>query len=49
MRDPLGKNLLLPLRFAENFQEESSASLQRIFSCIGFTGAKSSTSLLGIV
>ena len=44
MRDPLGKNLLLPSWFAENFEEESSASLQGIFRCIGLTGEESSTS-----
>ena len=29
--DPLGKNLLLPLWFLEDFEEESSASLLGIF------------------
>ena len=30
MRDPLGKNLLLPSWYAEDFEEESSASLLKI-------------------
>ena len=35
MCDPLGKNLLLPLWFVEDFEEESSASsLGIFFSCV---------------
>ena len=39
MCDPLGKNLLLPSWFAEDIEEESSASsLGIFFRCIGHTG-----------
>ena len=51
MCDPLGKNLLLPSWFAEDFEEEAS-SLEIFFfffGCIGLTGEKSSTSSLGIL
>ena len=36
MCDPLGKNLLLPLWFVEDFEEESSTSLLGIF-CVYWT------------
>ena len=49
MCDPLGKNLLLPSWFVEDFEEESSASFFFFFSCIGLTREESSTSLLGIL
>ena len=53
MYDPLGKNLLFPSWFVEDFEEESSASSLRIFFfffwCIGFTGKESSASSLGIL
>ena len=51
MCDPLGKNLLLPSWFIDDFEEESSASLFFFFffSCIGLTREESSTSLLGIL
>ena len=44
MCDPLGKNLLLPSWFVEDFEEESSASsLGMFFRCIGLTREESST------
>ena len=48
MCDSLGKNLLLPSWFVEDFEEESFASLLGIFWCNGFTKEESSTSLQGI-
>ena len=44
----LGKNLLLPIWFTENFEGEFSASLLRFFWCMGLTREESSTSLLGV-
>ena len=54
MCDLLGKNLLLPSWFAEDFKEESSASLLGIFLfffsffCMGLIGEESSASSLGL-
>ena len=48
MCDPLGKNLLLPSWFVEDFKEESFASLLGIFWCIGFMGEEFSAFLQGI-
>ena len=47
--DPSGKNLLLPSRFTEDFEEESFASLLGIFWCIGLTREESFSSLLRIL
>ena len=47
--DPLGKNLLFPSRFIEDFEEESFASLLGIFWCIGLTREESFASLLEIL
>nr|POE65832.1 hypothetical protein CFP56_13918 [Quercus suber] len=49
MCDPLGKNLLLPSRFIEDFEEESFASLLGIFWCIGLIGEEFFASLLEIL
>ena len=53
MCDPLGKNLLLPSWFAEDFKEESFASLLGIFFFfflgMGLTEEESFASLLGIL
>ena len=53
MCDPLGKNLLLPIWFTEDFEEEFSAPslgifyfLFYFFLCIGLNREESSTSLL---
>ena len=49
MCDLLGKNLLLPSWFDEDFEEESFASFLGNFFCIGLTKEESSASLLGIL
>ena len=46
MCDPLGKNLLLPIWFTENFKGETSISSLGIFWCMGFTEEESSTSFM---
>ena len=49
MRDPLGKNLLPPTWFTEDFEGESFASSLGIFQFMRLTGEESSTSLVGIL
>ena len=49
MCDPLGKNLMLPTWFIEDFERESFASLLGIFRCMRLTRKESSSSLLGIL
>ena len=44
----LGKNLLLPIWFTENFEGEFSTSSLGFFWCMGLTREESSTSLLGV-
>ena len=49
MCDPLGKNLMLPTWFIEDFERESFASSLGIFRCMRLTRKESSSSLLGIL
>ena len=49
MCDPLGKNLLLPIWFTNDFEGESTSSLGIFFfGCMGLIGEESSASLLGM-